>query len=87
MVRLFLTDVQADLLASVTGSIRERGGEVVVSEPVDLTDHDGVRRLARRITDEHGAMDVVMNIAGISAWGTVHVARRTTPGAGRSRST
>ena len=42
-----------------------------VAEPVDLTDHDGVRRLARQVTDEHGAMDVVMNIAGISAWGTV----------------
>ena len=69
--RLFLTDVQGDLLASVTGSIRERGGEVVVSDAVDLTDHEGVRRLAQRITDEHGAMDVVMNIAGISAWGTV----------------
>ena len=44
---------------------------MVLAEPVDLTDHDGVRRLARRVTDEHGAMDVVMNIAGISAWGTV----------------
>src|SRR4051794_39680714 len=69
--RLFLTDVQADLLASTAASIRERGGEVVVADPVDLTDHDGVRRLAQRITDEHGAMDIVMNIAGISAWGTV----------------
>ncbi len=69
--RVFLTDVQADLLATVTREIRERGGEVVVSEPVDLTDHDGVRRLARRVTEDHGAMDVVMNIAGISAWGTV----------------
>jgi NAD(P)-dependent dehydrogenase (short-subunit alcohol dehydrogenase family) len=69
--RLFLTDVQADLLGSVARSIRTGGGEVVVSEPVDLTDHDGVRRLARRITEDHGAMDVVMNVAGISAWGTV----------------
>jgi NAD(P)-dependent dehydrogenase (short-subunit alcohol dehydrogenase family) len=69
--RLYLTDVQADLLAATAAEIRERGGEVVVSEAVDLTDHDGVRRLARRVTDEHGAMDVVMNIAGISAWGTV----------------
>jgi NAD(P)-dependent dehydrogenase (short-subunit alcohol dehydrogenase family) len=69
--RLFLTDIQADLLATTAAGIRERGGEVVVAEPVDLTDHDAVRRLARDVTDEHGAMDVVMNIAGISAWGTV----------------
>ncbi len=69
--RLFLTDVQADLLASTAESIRAGGGDVVMAEPVDLTDHDGVRRLARQVTDAHGAMDVVMNIAGISAWGTV----------------
>jgi len=69
--RLFLTDVQAEPLAAAAASIRERGGEVVHAEPVDLTDHDGVRRLARRVTEDHGAMDVVMNIAGISAWGTV----------------
>jgi NAD(P)-dependent dehydrogenase (short-subunit alcohol dehydrogenase family) len=69
--RLFLTDIQADLLGTTAATIRERGGDVVVAQAVDLTDHDGVRRLARRVTDEHGAMDVVMNIAGISAWGTV----------------
>ncbi len=69
--RLFLTDVQADLLATTAASIRERGGKVVVSEAVDVTDHDAVRRLARQVTAEHGAMDVVMNVAGISAWGTV----------------
>ncbi len=69
--RLFLTDVQADLLAETAASIRDSGGAVVVAEPVDLTDHDGVRRLARQVTADHGAMDVVMNIAGISAWGTV----------------
>ena len=69
--RLFLTDIDADGLATTATTVRDRGGEVVLAEPVDLTDHDGVRRLARRVTDDHGAMDVVMNIAGISAWGTV----------------
>ncbi len=69
--RLFLTDRQEELLDLTVRAIRDSGGEVVQAEAVDLRDHDGVRRLARRITDEHGAMDVVMNIAGISAWGTV----------------
>jgi len=69
--RLFLTDIDADGLATTVDTVRQRGGQVVLAEPVDVTDHDGVRRLARRVTDEHGAMDVVMNIAGISAWGTV----------------
>jgi NAD(P)-dependent dehydrogenase (short-subunit alcohol dehydrogenase family) len=69
--RLFLTDIQAGLLAETVDAICSAGGEVVLAEAVDLTDHDDVRRLARRITAEHGAMDVVMNIAGVSAWGTV----------------
>ncbi len=69
--RLFLTDIDAHGLATTAATIRDRGGEVVLAEPVDLTDHDGVRRLGRRVTDEHGPMDVVMNIAGISSWGTV----------------
>ena len=69
--RLFLTDIDAEGLASTVSTIRSRGGEVVLAEALDVTDHDGVRRLARAVTDEHGAMDVVMNIAGISAWGTV----------------
>src|ERR1700712_5612738 len=69
--RLFLTDLQEELLQATAESIRAAGGEVVVAVAADVSDHDAVRRLARRITDEHGAMDVVMNIAGISAWGTV----------------
>jgi NAD(P)-dependent dehydrogenase (short-subunit alcohol dehydrogenase family) len=66
--RLFLTDVDADGLAEVS---RLLGGPVVLAEAADISDHDAVRDLAERVTREHGAMDVVMNIAGISAWGTV----------------
>ncbi len=66
--RLFLTDVDADGLAEVAASL---GRAVVLAEAADVSDHAAVRRLADRITREHGAMDVVMNIAGISAWGTV----------------
>src|SRR3954454_17814644 len=63
---LFLTDVQAEPLAAAAASIRERGGEALHAEPVDLTNHDGVRRLARPVTEDPGAMDVVMNVAVIS---------------------
>lgn len=68
---LFLTDRQEELLDLTVRAIRNSGGEVVYAEAADIRDHDAVSRLARRITDEHGAMDVVMNIAGVSAWGTV----------------
>ncbi len=81
--RLFLTDLDGAGLAEVAQSL---GEAVVVAEAADVTDHDAVRRLARRVTDEHGAMDVVMNIAGISSWGTSRRCRRR-PGAPWSRST
>ena len=66
--RLFLTDLDEAGLGEVASSL---GPSVVVAEAADVRDHDAVRRLARRITDDHGAMDVVMNVAGISSWGTV----------------
>ncbi len=69
--RLFLTDLREDLLEATVQAIRDDGGEVVVAEAADVSDRESVRRLTRRITLDHGAMDVVMNIAGISAWGTV----------------
>lgn len=69
--RLHLTDIQSGLLTEVAAGIRAAGGAVPTAEPVDLTDHDAVRGWAQRLTDEYGAMDVVANVAGISAWGTV----------------
>jgi NAD(P)-dependent dehydrogenase (short-subunit alcohol dehydrogenase family) len=48
-----------------------KDGSVLFAEAPDVADHGAVRALAGRVTDAHGAMDVVMNVAGISAWGTV----------------
>ena len=68
---LVLTDLDAERLAVTAAGITASGGVVLLAEAADVSDHDAVRRLARRVTDEHGAMDIVMNVAGISAWGTV----------------
>lgn len=68
---LFLTDVQAELLADAVSEIEAAGGSVPFSRAVDITDFDAVRALADELTVEYGAMDVVMNVAGISAWGSV----------------
>jgi NAD(P)-dependent dehydrogenase (short-subunit alcohol dehydrogenase family) len=38
---------------------------------LDITDYDAVSAFGADIHSRHPAMDVVMNIAGISAWGTV----------------
>ncbi|WP_236074241.1 SDR family oxidoreductase [Streptomyces tardus] len=69
--RLHLTDIQADRLLEVAEEIIARGGRVPFAEPADLADCAAVRDLAVRLTSRHGSMDVVMNIAGVSTWGTV----------------
>ena len=68
---LFLTDVDEPRLLRVVEEIRGSGGEVAYAAPVDVADHDAVRAMAAEITEQHGAMDVVMNIAGIASWGTI----------------
>jgi NAD(P)-dependent dehydrogenase (short-subunit alcohol dehydrogenase family) len=68
---LFLTDIDERGLLRVVEEIRASGGEVAYAAPVDVSDHDAVRAMATEMTDAHGAMDVVMNIAGIASWGTI----------------
>src|SRR3954471_23519606 len=68
---LFLTDVDEPGLWSIVDEVRAADGEVSYAAPADLADHEAVRAMATEITDRHGAMDVVMNIAGIASWGTI----------------
>ncbi|HLR84095.1 MAG TPA: SDR family oxidoreductase [Nocardioidaceae bacterium] len=68
---LFLTDLHGQQLDQVVADVRDSGGRVAYAKPVDVADFDAVRTLADEIHDEHGSMDVVMNIAGISTWGTI----------------
>jgi NAD(P)-dependent dehydrogenase (short-subunit alcohol dehydrogenase family) len=68
---LHLTDVNAGALEETATQIRESGGTVLTAEAFDVSDYEAVRAFAARLTADHGAMDVVMNIAGISTWGTV----------------
>jgi NAD(P)-dependent dehydrogenase (short-subunit alcohol dehydrogenase family) len=44
---------------------------VPLAHAADLSDYAAVRSLAADLTRDHGSMDVVMNVAGISTWGTV----------------
>lgn len=68
---LFLTDVDTQRLLATVEDIRAQGGQVAYAAPADVSDHDAVRAMATEITERHGAMDVVMNVAGIAVWGTV----------------
>jgi NAD(P)-dependent dehydrogenase (short-subunit alcohol dehydrogenase family) len=68
---LFLTDIQTEALAGVVEEVRAAGGAVAYAKPADIADRAAVVALAEEIHAEHGSMDVVMNVAGISTWGTI----------------
>ncbi|KLO29369.1 short-chain dehydrogenase [Mycolicibacter heraklionensis] len=68
---LYLTDRNADGLAETVADARALGALVPEHRVVDVADYDDVAAFAADIHERHQPMDVVMNIAGISAWGTV----------------
>ena len=68
---LFLTDINAAGLDAAALEIRSAGGEVAMSRAFDIADIDAVRAFADDAHAAHGSLDVLMNIAGISVWGTV----------------
>jgi len=69
--RVHLVDRNAALLRETADGIRDAGGRVGLLEELDVSDHAAVHAMAGRLGDAYGSMDVVMNVAGIAAWGTV----------------
>ncbi|WFR72030.1 SDR family oxidoreductase [Prescottella defluvii] len=68
---LFLTDVNEVGLAETTALVGGAGGTVSFSKALDISDFEAVTAFADEIHDQFGSLDIVMNVAGISAWGTV----------------
>jgi NAD(P)-dependent dehydrogenase (short-subunit alcohol dehydrogenase family) len=72
---LFLTDRNAEGLAETVADARALGAQVSAHRALDVSNYDDVAAFAADIHDAIGgdtpAMDVVMNVAGVSAWGTV----------------
>jgi len=68
---LYLTDRNADGLAETVADARALGAQVPEHRVIDIADYDDVAAFAADIHARHEPMDVVMNIAGVSAWGTV----------------
>ncbi|MEV0945470.1 SDR family oxidoreductase [Rhodococcus sp. NPDC049939] len=68
---LFLTDINEVGLALAVEEVGSRGGTVSYSRALDVSDYDAVTAFAGEIHEQFGSVDVVMNVAGISAWGTV----------------
>ncbi|SUA41214.1 3-alpha-(or 20-beta)-hydroxysteroid dehydrogenase [Nocardia africana] len=70
-MRLVLTDIDAEGLAQTAERISAGGGEVLETQVLDVSDYEAVTAWAKRVHEEYGSLDVVMNIAGIATWGTV----------------
>lgn len=68
---LFLTDINEVALARVVKNIVDDGGVVRFHRAVNIAEHEAVATLAADIQAEYGAMDIIMNIAGISTWGSI----------------
>ena len=68
---LFLTDRDRDGLERTVADARALGAQVSGHRALDIADYEAVAAFAADIHREHPSMDVVMNIAGVSAWGTV----------------
>jgi len=69
--RLFLTDINQSALEKTAAEITGSGGTVPFYQAFNIADHEAVRLFADTIHQKYGAMDIVMNIAGISIWGEV----------------
>jgi NAD(P)-dependent dehydrogenase (short-subunit alcohol dehydrogenase family) len=68
---LFLTDIDGDGLERVVEEVRLAGGTVSYQRAADIADHDAMVAMAAEVHAAHPSMDVVMNIAGVSTWGTI----------------
>jgi NAD(P)-dependent dehydrogenase (short-subunit alcohol dehydrogenase family) len=68
---LYLTDIQAEALDGVVAEVGRGGGAVAYAKAADVTDHAAIVAMAAEIHAAHGSMDVVMNVAGVSTWGSI----------------
>ncbi|MFI6865368.1 SDR family NAD(P)-dependent oxidoreductase [Nocardia sp. NPDC050406] len=62
---MLLVARSAEDLEAVAADIRAAGG-TAHTYPLDITDFDAVERLGRKLLDEHGHIDIVVNNAGKS---------------------
>jgi len=68
---LLLTDIQPEQLEATAKEIKASGGQVAFYKAIDISDFKQVQIFAEEIYAQFGAMDIVMNIAGIAIWGAV----------------
>ena len=69
--QLVLTDLHAEPLERVAQEVERAGGTVLRASALDVAEHEQVAAFAHEVHFAHGAMDVVMNVAGIATWGRI----------------
>jgi NAD(P)-dependent dehydrogenase (short-subunit alcohol dehydrogenase family) len=68
---LYLTDRNDDGLAETVKLAKAAGGDVVMAQTADIRSYEAVQDLGEIAHSGGVTMDVVMNVAGVAAWGTV----------------
>src|SRR5947209_5410060 len=63
--KIVLTGRRREALDETAAMIRDKGGEATVA-PADMGKRDEVEAVAKRIADEHGRCDILVNSAGIN---------------------
>jgi NAD(P)-dependent dehydrogenase (short-subunit alcohol dehydrogenase family) len=76
-MQLHLTDIRAAELESAAAEIERAGGSVARMKALDVADHAAVVGFAEEVHAEHGSIDVVMNVAGVSTWGSIENLRHS----------
>jgi NAD(P)-dependent dehydrogenase (short-subunit alcohol dehydrogenase family) len=69
--RLILTSQTPAKLEATVTQIRDFGGEVLYSEALDVASYESVQMFSKEVTERFGAVDILINVAGISLWGAV----------------
>ncbi|SNS45855.1 SDR family oxidoreductase [Rhodococcoides kyotonense] len=65
---LYLTDIDE---ASLKDTVAAVGGAVASSKAFDVSDFDAVTAYATEVHEKVDSLDIVMNVAGVAAWGTI----------------
>ncbi len=68
---LFLTDINDIQLNEVVTHIKENGGKVSLFKAIDISSYEEVKAFTQEIYFKFGSMNIIMNIAGISIWGSI----------------
>ncbi|WP_147652003.1 acetoacetyl-CoA reductase [Vulcaniibacterium gelatinicum] len=74
--RVIAADLPGDG-SRVEAFLRETADTGIVFEPLDVTDFDACAALVRKVEAEHGALDILVNAAGITRDGTLRKMERS----------